>query len=140
MAKCYYCPETATQNCGICFTPVCDRHKHPVSRWHNPYHASWICQSCYQQKERKRIFVLVPVVAAFAVLIAASMKVQWGLAEPGMWAYFSALAAVLVVVLAAGTLYKLFTRSSEIKVWIYRLLAAALLWTVLFLAYRILSN
>lgn len=140
MAKCYFCPETATEKCGLCFVPVCDQHKHRVNRWHNAFHASWICEDCYRIKEKKRKIVLVPFLLIFICLIAASMDVRWGLAEPSMWLYFFALATVLLAVVGAGTVYQLLIiRSSASRTWLYRLLAAAGLWGFFYLVYRILS-
>jgi len=139
MAKCFYCEETATLNCGLCFVPICDEHKHAVNRWHNAFHASWICEGCYQLKERKRKIVLVPIAVIFAFFIAKSMDVQWGFTEPSMWGYFFALATVVVAVMGAGAAYQLIMRPAKKRIQGYKLLAAVLVWAVLFLLYRTLS-
>ncbi|MCR4441079.1 MAG: hypothetical protein QHH10_02585 [Peptococcaceae bacterium] len=136
MARCHYCEEKATERCGICGLAICETHKHAVNRWHNVFHARWICEGCYQAKERKRKYVLAPVLVVFAFLIARSMKVEWGLREPTTWGYFLALASVALGVLGAAAVYHGITRSKKFKTWLYRLLGAAALWSALYLIYR----
>lgn len=132
MAKCHYCQEKATERCGICRVPVCDEHKYATNRWHNPYHARWMCKSCYEQKEKKRKVVLVPVVLLFFFFIAKSMDVKWGFFEPSTWLYFFALSCVLLGVSGAATVYNLMYRTKKRKLWVMRSLAVFIVWLILY--------
>lgn len=140
MAKCFFCDEKATLNCGICQTLMCDKHKHAVNRWHNVYHARWICESCYQQREKKRKIILPPILLVLAVLIGKSMEVRWGLNEPSMWFYFLALSGVALGVTGVSVIFHLVTRSAGLKTQLYRLVIAAIVFSLFLFVYRIVSG
>lgn len=139
MARCYACEQTATKVCGMCETPVCDNHARPVNRWHNVFHARWICDYCYSEKQKKRKYVLIPVLALCAYLIANSMKIRWGLFEPSMWEYFFALGTLGFSTIGFATAYHVVMRTGKGRLWLVRLLPVFAVWLLLYLlAYKIM--
>lgn len=127
LVKCHYCDEPATANCLICGAPACDKHQHKVSRWHNVYHATWICEGCYQAKNNRRKYVLIPILIISAYFIAASMNVIWGISEPSMWLFFFAAAASAVVVFGMAAVYHIAARTGKAKKWMIYLIPSLVL-------------
>lgn len=140
MAKCSFCDEKAQDFCAICQSPACKRHQHPVDRWHNVFHARWICESCYQAKERRRKIVVVPILAMFAYLIAKTMNIQWGIKEPSLWAYFLAIASLALGVIGFAALYHTIVRSGKAQTWFVRLLPVLIVWVAIYLTLRKLGG
>lgn len=140
MAKCCFCDEQAQGNCAICQTPTCEHHKHPVNRWHNVFHARWICEKCYQAKERRRKIVVVPIIFMFVYLIAKTMDIKWGIKEPSLWIYFWALASVALGVLGFAAIYHTVVRSGKARMWLIWLLPALIFWAVIYLILKILGG
>lgn len=138
MQDCYFCHEPAAGRCGVCNTPACSRHLHAVNRWHNVFHARQICEGCFLAKERKRKYVLIPLVLLFALLIAKSMGVKWGLAEPSTWSYFFALSSVALGVTGISTVYNAITRSGKALNLLKWFLAVLPAWIVFYSLYSIL--
>jgi hypothetical protein len=140
MAKCSFCDDKAEGFCPICQSPACELHKHPVNRWHNVFHARWICERCYQAKEKKRRIVLVPLLALFAYLIAATMDITWGIKEPSFWAYLWAMASLALGVVGYTFLYHTLARTGKARKWLLRFLPVLLVWIVIFLIQRSLGT
>ena len=138
MARCYACKTPATQVCGICEAPVCDKHAHPVNRWHNVYHARYLCEHCYSVKQRRRKYILIPTVSILIFFIAKSMNIQWGLQQPSMWEFFFALCSLGFGTIGFATAYHTVMRTGQGMVWLKRLLPVLAVWVILyFLAYRL---
>lgn len=138
MARCCACKETATKICGICEAPLCDSHAHPVNRWHNAYHARWICEHCYTAKQKRRKYVLLPILLIFIFLVAKSINVQWGLQQPSMWEFFFALGSLSFGTIGLAAAYHLVMRTGQGLLWLKRLLPLFAAWILLyFLAYRL---
>lgn len=138
MAKCSFCNKKCTTICGICERPMCDDHKHPVNRWHNAFHARWICESCYQAKEKRRKIVLVPILLLSAISIASTMDITWGLKEVSMWNYFLALADLALGIFTVALFYNIITRTEKRMLWLKRTIPVIILWLIIFGITRIL--
>ena len=133
MGKCYFCEKANTTICGMCETSICDEHKHPVNRWHNVYHARWICQSCYKQRQKKKKYVLVPMLTLFALILYSTMNVQLGLKEPSLWNFLLAVVSVPAGVLGFSGLYHLITLSGQSRKHLILFLPFLLLWIIIYL-------
>lgn len=140
MAKCFYCDEPAAGSCLVCGTPTCKKHQYPVSRWHNVYHASWICEGCYQAKEKKRKYVLIPVLLISAYVIAASMNVIWGIKEPSMWMFFAVAVGVAVIVFAIASIYHAIAKTGKAKKWLFYFLPFLVIWAIIYFVYKSLAG
>lgn len=140
MAKCFFCDEKAEGFCAICQTPACKQHQHPVDRWHNVFHARWICEGCYQAKEKRRKVVLVPLLILFAFLIAKTMDITWGIKEPSLWTYLWAMASLALGVFGFATLYHTVTRSGKTRTWVLRMVPILIIWVVIYMILKILGT
>ena len=129
--KCKFCDQESTKICGFCEAPICDQHMHPLDRWHNVYHARWICPDCYQQRQRKKKYVIVPLMLFFAILLYFTMNVQFGLNQPSLWQYLLAIVTLPTFVLGFGTFYHLITRSPLSAKLLKMFLPLLVLWLII---------